>query len=245
MLIYKITNKINGKVYIGKTTTSLSKRWKWHRNAANQGGQFHFARAIRKYGPKAFTREVIYHAKDVDELAKMETHFILSHQSHEPEKGYNMTLGGEGASLVTEETRRRMSEVRLGKKLSEEHCRHIGDSKRGSNSPHWGKPRSEETRRKIGEAQRGKKLSAEHREKIRYAHQGKVLSEEHRHKLSEAHKGLEFSEIHCQNLSKALSGESNPSYGKRWIHRETETMMVPTSLLNAYIEQGWQLGRVS
>src|SRR5208282_5899900 len=100
MIVYRITNRTNGKVYIGKTTKTLAQRWRGHKDAA-KSGQFYFARAIRKYGSKAFKREVVYRATTANELSKMETFFIVLHQSHKPENGYNMTLGGEGASLIT------------------------------------------------------------------------------------------------------------------------------------------------
>jgi group I intron endonuclease len=60
MIIYKITNTLNGKMYIGQTIRSIEERWKRHKNdALNNILNTHFARAIRYYGPEVFTVEVI------------------------------------------------------------------------------------------------------------------------------------------------------------------------------------------
>lgn len=97
MLVYRVTNTVNGKVYIGKWSHSTPDlRWRLHKSAAKRGSPYYFHRAIRKYGLDAFT-EVIHRAKTPEELSAMETFFIVLHQSHVPVNGYNnMTLGGEG-----------------------------------------------------------------------------------------------------------------------------------------------------
>ena len=60
MCIYKITNKYNQKVYIGQTIHSVQKRWNRHvSDAVNNRLDTHFARAIRKYGPQAFSVTVM------------------------------------------------------------------------------------------------------------------------------------------------------------------------------------------
>lgn len=255
MIIYKITNKINGKIYIGKTTKTLAQRWRQHQKHVRAGSQVYLHRAVRKYGPDAFQLEIIHTVETEEELNTLETHYITQYQSHKPEIGYNGTFGGDGIGLLTEETRqkmrdaktpeirRRMSERLKGKKLPEDHCRAIGDSKRGAKNPWFGKKRPDVIAA-MHQATDGKPLSIEHREKLSKAHQGKRLSEDHRRKLSDAHKGLEFSESHRANLSKALTGKNNAGYQTKWIRRGLETIRVPSYLLDSYIEQGWQPGRI-
>ena len=97
MVVYKITNRANGKVYIGKwTKPRVEDRWKIHCYDTRKGSDLYFHNAIRKYGPDAFKVEILYWAKDAVELSNMETFFIVLHQSHLKENGYNLTMGGDG-----------------------------------------------------------------------------------------------------------------------------------------------------
>ncbi len=109
MVIYRITNPTNGKTYIGKTASSAEYRWKIHVRTARSNGsrvsQQAIHRAIRKYGAESFVVETLYHAKTEEELSKMETFFIILHQSHRSENGYNLTLGGDGVVPSDEKTR--------------------------------------------------------------------------------------------------------------------------------------------
>lgn len=79
-IVYKITNKLNGKVYIGQTTEGIEKRWKRHCGyQINDGTYFH--NAIKKYGAENFTIEIIDKAKNQEELqipAHLTTHSAKS-----------------------------------------------------------------------------------------------------------------------------------------------------------------------
>lgn len=112
--IYKHTNLVNGKVYIGKSYRNPSYRWgvngsgylrcsKGH----NKVDQRHFASAIKKYGWENFNHEILYKGLTAEEAAKLEAALIVIYDSNNPAKGYNMTNGGEGCAgrKVTEETR--------------------------------------------------------------------------------------------------------------------------------------------
>ena len=94
--IYKITNDENGKVYIGKTARTVWGRWRNHVSHAvthkkHSCPRLH--RAIRKYGEDSFTCEPIQEAPD-DVLNDLEKFWIWQYDS--ANKGYNITLGGEG-----------------------------------------------------------------------------------------------------------------------------------------------------
>jgi group I intron endonuclease len=100
----------------------------------------------------------------------------------------NRTDGGEGTSglVVSEETRRKLSDMRRGEN-------HPSWGKRGELSPRWGKPRSEETKRKMSEARQGEK----------HPLWGKKHSDESRRKMSEARTGKIFSEETKRNMKLA------------------------------------------
>lgn len=95
MVIYKITNLVNGKVYIGKTINKPRNRFLAHLKEARNGSQYYLHRAIRKYGKDNFKFEVIDDsAKTIEELDKLEVYYIQLYRSTESEYGYNMHLGG-------------------------------------------------------------------------------------------------------------------------------------------------------
>lgn len=105
MGIYKITNLISGKCYIGKSV-NIEKRWKNHKIAAfnpnSTSYNYPLYRAIRKYGLDNFLFEVIEEC-ELELLLKRESHWIKFFQSYE--FGYNQVRGGEdggGGRKLTE-----------------------------------------------------------------------------------------------------------------------------------------------
>lgn len=97
--IYKITNSINHKVYIGKTTRTVEERWKEHQKDFNKdiSQKRPLYAAMRKYGILAFTIEPIEEcsAKELDER---ERYWIEIYGSFK--NGYNATLGGDGKAYI-------------------------------------------------------------------------------------------------------------------------------------------------
>lgn len=97
--IYKITNKINGKVYIGKTMRTVEERWKEYckdseRKRCNKRPLYN---AMNKYGVENFTIEKIEECL-VDEACDREIYWIQYYSSYHD--GYNATLGGEGKLCI-------------------------------------------------------------------------------------------------------------------------------------------------
>lgn len=92
--IYKITNLINGKVYIGQTIQTLKQRW-W-RHCCNSGVCPYLHNAILKYGKENFTIELITEVnKDLLDLT--EKYYISLYKSNNKHFGYNLTEGGSRA----------------------------------------------------------------------------------------------------------------------------------------------------
>jgi group I intron endonuclease len=114
MIIYKITNLMNGKIYIGQTINSLKRRW----NAHCRGNRPGLNRAIRKYGKDNFTIEIMYKCRNIDELNKKESELIVLYNSTFP-NGYNLTskCSNKGTSEQTKEKLRRIFSKRFSEIL--------------------------------------------------------------------------------------------------------------------------------
>ena len=116
MIIYKIKNKINNKVYIGKHCGNSNERWKQHlRKSLDSSRPEHLYRAMNKYGPENFSYEILEtHPISVgdDFLNEREKFYIKKYNSRSDQNGYNMTNGGEGitANFCSTATRKKMSD---------------------------------------------------------------------------------------------------------------------------------------
>jgi group I intron endonuclease len=94
--LYRITNKINGKIYIGQTVQP-EKRWTQHKtSAATDNPKMVISYAIKKYGSNAFQFEVIAGCKTWDDANDTETLLVAQYGSLLP-NGYNASLGGFNA----------------------------------------------------------------------------------------------------------------------------------------------------
>lgn len=112
MIVYKITNTINNKVYFGVTKCSLSKRWNEHKSKS-KSSKSHLAKSINKYGFDKFNIEIVANCKSEDEMYSLEISLIKKNKSNNPKYGYNNSLGGEISSF--------------GKKLNDQHRMRISD----------------------------------------------------------------------------------------------------------------------
>lgn len=92
--IYKITNLVNQKVYIGLTERDIQTRWSEHKQKASQGSMTYFHAAIRKYGFNNFCIEKIDEV-DNNNLKEKEKYWINYYRSNNCKFGYNSTSGGE------------------------------------------------------------------------------------------------------------------------------------------------------
>lgn len=201
-IIYKATNNVNGKVYVGKTTIGLSKRIGVHIHDAEiqkYGSIFH--RALIKYGPQNFSWFVLEHCQSEHALNLAEEWYIKKYKTFtgfNDCKGYNLTLGGDGVSWYrhSEDIRRKISRANSGKKRTKEHSR------------------------KLAVANRGKVISKESRLKMSIARKGIKFSEEHRRKISESKKGVKrkpFTEEARMNMSLSKKGKRNAGNEKIYV----------------------------
>lgn len=161
MLIYKCTNLINNKVYIGLTIRTLNHRKSRHLyDAKHRKYNSYFHSAIRKYGESNFKWETIHTAKTKNELISLEIKEISKHRSSEAKFGYNLTLGGESHPGKTnpfygkhhsEEQKAKWSNQRKGKNTGSSNYFYDKHYANESN-PFYGNKHSAETKTKIADA---------------------------------------------------------------------------------------------
>lgn len=182
--IYKITNLVNSKYYIGAHCGEL--------DDAYLGSGIAIAKAIKKHGKENFKKEVLCVCTNSEAMYFMEKVFV-GQEEVDDKKCYNMKTGGIGGIGLkhSEEARKKMSEAKIGKKFSDEHKQKIGDAKMG-NTNTLGLKHSAETCKKMSDAKIGKKFSVEHKQKLSEASRWRKfppLSEETKQKLSAAQMG--------------------------------------------------------
>ena len=112
--IYKITNKINGKSYIGQSI-NIKKRWENHK-CMNGNKEYPIYRAFRKYGVENFKFEVLEEC-EVEELAERELYYILYYESYG--KGYNQTLSTTNPLLDPEIMEKAITNMKANHKTEE------------------------------------------------------------------------------------------------------------------------------
>ena len=215
MVIYKLTNIITGKVYIGKTVNL--------KNRLNQ----HFSRRISSC--RLLHRAILkheYHNFDISLLARdikndnlineLERFWIKEYSANNREFGYNLTEGGDGCIgiIVSQEARKKMSvaklgvkasevtkqkqsRIRSGRKLSSYHCRRISEGLIGHIV-------TEETIRKISEANKNNLTyvrTDDHRKLQSLKQKGRLFTHAHRDKIKVARRGQEFTNETRQKIS--------------------------------------------
>jgi group I intron endonuclease len=92
--VYKITNKINSKVYVGITIQGYKVRWCKHCSDSIHDSTFPLHNAIRKYGIDNFQIEVIEVCNSIEQLKDQEKYWIIKLQSRTTQRGIYKTSGG-------------------------------------------------------------------------------------------------------------------------------------------------------
>lgn len=162
MLIYKITNIINNKIYIGKTRQSIKTRWNQHCYNAFHNSKYHFHRAMKKYGKENFKIEIVEEVNNKDYLNEREVYWINYYNTFHDV--YNSTTGGEKGFEHTEETL---------KKISIASKNNIKAKRRGKDNPLYGRKRPEYISEIISKTHKNKLVSIETKRKMREAKLGK------------------------------------------------------------------------
>lgn len=174
--IYKATNLLNNKSYIGFTSKFHERKLRhFRKNSCSK-----FYRAIQKYGCDAFEWTILYQSLDRDHtLNEMEEYFIQLYDSRE--NGYNICRGGRAVNLgkkLSEETKHKMSLAAKGKKKSAEHIKALSQALKGriGVKSMLGRKHSAERNKLMSEKMKGRKFSPETIEKMRIAARNRVKS---------------------------------------------------------------------
>lgn len=177
MIIYKATNLINGKIYIGQTTVGLKKR-KLRHLEENKRDKGIFKKALKKYGDDNFKWEIIDKANNIEELNEKEIFWIKHHKSMYNEYGYNLRIGGSRGTF-NEATRKKMSEI--GKQRAKEpnerkrlqEMRKLSNGFKGWRHLAEAKQKMSEKKKNIPSWNKDLKLSEEHKNNLSKSHIGK------------------------------------------------------------------------
>jgi group I intron endonuclease len=119
--IYLITNKNNGKYYVGQTSQRATVRLKNHINSAKIGrGCKRLRNSIIKHGSEAFVIQELATAKDDKEANSLESLWIWALNSTNESVGYNLSVGGKAPRGFKwdKESREKLSKTNLGNKHS-------------------------------------------------------------------------------------------------------------------------------
>lgn len=144
--IYKITNKVNGKIYIGYTENTIENRFRDHCAEALRGKRYTrpILRAIKKYGPDSFTIEALYEGTNKEyTLNDREDYYIETYKNIVGwDNMYNICPGGLGGD----------------RSMSPAYQNYIQNRPRrfGKDNHFYGMSHTEETKQKISKARKGK-----------------------------------------------------------------------------------------
>ena len=181
--IYKITNNVNNKIYIGQSK---------YNDPKYLGSGNYIRKAVKKYGIKNFTKEIIEECSDIAQANEREKYWIKKLDSKNLKIGYNIADGG--SSFIMNDSIKKKIKISLSGKYT------------GDNSFRKGVPQNIETRKKISEGNKGRIKNDDTRKKMSSSAIGKKLSEDTKKKLSNSHKGKILSDSHKEKISNGLIG---------------------------------------
>ncbi len=205
IFLYETRNKLTGKRYIGIHDGDV--------NDSYLGSGRYLCRAVKKYSAKNFERQVLVLCENREYACFLEECYVDEDFIADPNT-YNVKLGGENAPL-TKETRRRISEARKGKPLSEEHRRNISvGTKKALSRP--------EVKRKLGSGRRGVPIEQDQRDAIIKANIKRFSDPNERAKVGEHNRRTwadpEVRKRRSRGISKAVRGKKRKPLSKA--HKE-------------------------
>lgn len=260
--IYKTTNLINNKIYIGKKKGEFTDKY--------LGSGKYLKNAINKYGFENFKVEIVDYCNTLQEQNEKEKYWI-NYYRNQIIGMYNISNGGDGGDIFSCLPKKQLQKIKnyisycnkngicgnKGRYLSEEHKRKISASHKGkSQTPEhienhrqailgkqaWNKGLTKDDLRvakycrKPGEFHHTQKTKEKLSLKFKESNRDMHKSLETRQKLSEALKGKPKSKEHKEKIGKIAKG-------RIWINNGEKSKMIYPHELENYLEQGYKQGR--
>jgi len=230
MIVYRIRNKLDGKMYIGQTKYSLKKRWGEH--CYQWSDCRYLSRAIKKHGKGGFEVSVLARCNSLEEMNHREAYYIKLFKTLAP-NGYNLTTGGDN-SKMSEETKKIISKNSKkmwanGKGVSRKGLKNSEESKLKVAAALKGHLVSEETREKMSLRRMGgtawnKGQTKETNPSVKRTSEklkGKPLTPECKQKLSDSHKGQKAWNEGIAMSEKSKKKMSNSKKGKKRVYLDS------------------------
>lgn len=212
MYIYKITNKINGKIYIGQTVRNVKVRFKEHCRHKNT----YIERAIQKHGDKNFIVETICEADSIDKLNELEKKYISLYKSNDVNFGYNLCEGGKNTKGFRhkKESKLKMSEAKSKLYM-------------GNKNPFYGKHHSKEQCEKWSIQRKGlSHMSEESRKKLFNSHhKSPVINITTNERFNSIKEAAEKYGIEATHITRVCKGKRKSCKGYQFVYDNT----VPSS----------------
>lgn len=228
-IIYKYTNKVNGKMYIGQTTQTMAQRRTKHRAGARQehgrSQNMPFINALKKYGYENFFEEVLFSAFTKTDLDWAESYFICLFNTLNKSNGYNAKMGGSNGKH-TVQSKEKIKQANFSEKKKAIYRSDAFRAQCRKNAIYLQTP---ESRKKAGLSKRGKAPTASQLAGLAIGRKRGLLKHERKHRCVISIKdGIEllgfrsikdaakFYNLHAAGISANLIKKTNTCGGMQW-----------------------------
>jgi group I intron endonuclease len=247
MKIYKTTNKINNKFYIGKDK---------YNNPKYIGSGIKLKNAIKKYGKCNFEKEILEYCDSSQELNEREIYWIKKLDAIKC--GYNMTDGGDGGNTLIKKNEKEIEELKIKHSISaKKYWNNLSDNEKEILIKNRGikkgtkNPKMSEQRKGRGNPMFGnymykiwiEKYGLEKANNKMIDWKNKMNTEERRFKISLKSKNRKHSDETKFKISKSKKGKTSNVKGRLWMNNGFKNIMILSNELNDYMDNGWLTGR--
>lgn len=223
-LIYQITNKLNGMIYIGKHKTS-------NIDDGYMGSGVRITRAIKKYGVENFEKTILFECASEEEMNTKEAE-IVNAEFISRDDVYNINLGGSGSWYFSNQNPNNYGNSQYMKNKTPEEIASI--------------------RRKCALAAKAHYENLSEFEKEQYIINSRLINQRWLAEHPDYFKGERnpmYGKTHSEKTRKRLSethtGSQNSQYGTCWIYSDNkkQSIKIQKTELQAYLNKGWSKGR--